>query len=171
MHHQYKSKNKMGTLMQVWTFKMKCSAFFYTAIILSDNYKLSLPAGSLIVLTAHTWSRILVESHLQQLSDNINTLCFHKVTAFSIYLNDKMALKQANAYKHHTMWLYVMYLAVHVHSRYWIQTSKHCSHPYDVSHISSFQQNGWKMLYHCRRPTHPHLHSQAENKIGNWQQL
>ena len=61
----------------------------------------------------------------------------------------------------------VMYLAVHIYSMFRTQTSERCSHPYDVAHISSFPQNGWKMLYHCRRPEHPHLHSQAENKVAN----
>jgi len=61
----------------------------------------------------------------------------------------------------------VMYLAVHVYSMFRTQTSERCSHPYGVARISSFPQNGWKMLYHCRRPAHPHLRSQAENKAAN----
>ena len=49
------------------------------------------------------------------------------------------------------------------------QTSERCSRPYGVARISSFPQNGWKTLYHCRRPEHLHLHSQAENKVtNNW---
>jgi len=63
----------------------------------------------------------------------------------------------------------VMYLAVHIYSMFTTQTWERCSRPYGVAHISSFPQNGWKMLYHCRRPAHPHLHSQAENKVvNNW---
>jgi hypothetical protein len=77
--------------------------YTYRAIIRSDNYQLSLPAGSIIVLTAHTSRTAAEENDKEQLFDNMNALCFKKVNAFSAHLNDKMAPTQADAYKRHAM--------------------------------------------------------------------
>jgi hypothetical protein len=63
--------------------------------------------GTTLVLTAHTSRTAVEENYKQQLFDNMNALCFKKVTAFSVHLNDKMELMQANAYKRHTMRQYV----------------------------------------------------------------
>jgi hypothetical protein len=90
--------------MKIWIFIMKCSSFIYRAIIWSDSYQLSLPAGSIIVLTAQTSRTAVEENDKEQLFDDMNTLCFKKVTAFSVHLSDKMTPKQANAYKLHTFY-------------------------------------------------------------------
>lgn len=93
--------------MKFQIFIMKCSSFINRAIIWSDNYQLSLPAGSITVLTAHTSRTAVEENYKEQPFDDMNTPCFKKVTAFSGRLNDKMAPTEANAYKHHTVRQYV----------------------------------------------------------------
>jgi hypothetical protein len=95
--------------MKFCIFILRCSSFIYRATIWSDNYQLSLPTGSITVLTAHTSRTAAEENDKEQLFDNMNTPCLKKVTAFSVLLSDKMAPTQVNAYKRHTVWQYVLW--------------------------------------------------------------